>query len=224
MEIKFCGTTSEFDVTIAKMVGADAIGVVCSSAPSQEATNESRTVGLQQADGLVRAAKDSRLQTVLLPRTAHFSDIRNMNEVIRPDRLQLAENTKNPKLVEELRRLDRCPQLAQVIHVHDDTRPESIDPFLDFVDIIHLDSPGAKPGGNGITHDWAVSREIADRAHEAGKQVFLAGGLTASDVAEAIEIVQPDGVDVESGIKGDDNCTSFRFAFDFVRAVGRLDN
>jgi phosphoribosylanthranilate isomerase len=74
-----------------------------------------------------------------------------------------------------------------------------------FVDAVLLDSgnPAAtvkELGGTGRVHDWGVSRAICDAVR---LPVFLAGGLRASNVAEAIETVRPFGVDVCSGVRSD---------------------
>jgi phosphoribosylanthranilate isomerase len=53
-------------------------------------------------------------------------------------------------------------------------------------------------GGTGRVHDWAVSRRIVECA---GVPVFLAGGLKAENVAEALRVVGPAGVDVCSGVR-----------------------
>ncbi|HVD61666.1 MAG TPA: phosphoribosylanthranilate isomerase, partial [Gemmatimonadaceae bacterium] len=47
-------------------------------------------------------------------------------------------------------------------------------------------------------HDWNVSRRIVEASPV---PVYLAGGLNASNVGEAIETVQPYGVDVCSGVR-----------------------
>ena len=60
-------------------------------------------------------------------------------------------------------------------------------------------------GGTGRVHDWGVSRRLVEAV--APVPVFLAGGMRADNVAEAIRAVVPFGVDVCSG----------------VRAQGRLD-
>ncbi len=52
-------------------------------------------------------------------------------------------------------------------------------------------------GGTGETFDWALAAE----AVKLGRPVFLAGGLTPENVAEAIRVVQPFGVDVASGVE-----------------------
>ncbi len=76
--------------------------------------------------------------------------------------------------------------------------PEAIDVAVSFapvVDYLLLDSiaPGIPGiGAAGVVHDWAVSAEIVRRV---SVPVILAGGLSPTNVAEAIHIVAPWGVD-----------------------------
>lgn len=51
-------------------------------------------------------------------------------------------------------------------------------------------------GGTGQTVDWTLAAEAARSA-----PILLAGGLTPSNVAEAIRQVHPYGVDVSSGVE-----------------------
>lgn len=51
-------------------------------------------------------------------------------------------------------------------------------------------------GGTGVTGNWDLAKE----AKKIGK-IFLAGGLRPENVAVAIQTVQPDGVDVASGVE-----------------------
>ena len=55
-------------------------------------------------------------------------------------------------------------------------------------------------GGTGDTHDWDISRRIR---LSLDIPIFLAGGLDPHNVAEAIGLVQPFGVDLCSGIRTD---------------------
>ncbi len=73
-------------------------------------------------------------------------------------------------------------------------------------------------GGTGETFDWSIAEGIA-----ADYPLFLAGGLTPINVADAVEAVWPYGVDVSSGVESEpgvkdiDRLSEF---FDAVRAVG----
>jgi phosphoribosylanthranilate isomerase len=57
-------------------------------------------------------------------------------------------------------------------------------------------SPEAR-GGTGEKFNW----NLAVEAKKFGKPIFLAGGLTPQNVADAVKKVQPYGVDVSSGVE-----------------------
>lgn len=112
--------------------------------------------------------------------------------------------------------------IVQVIHV---TGPESVDEAVavaPHVSALLLDS--GRPslavkelGGTGRTHDWEVSRAIRD-AVAGVAPVFLAGGLRAENVADAIRAVEPFGVDVCSGLRTDGRLDAAKLDA-FMRAV-----
>lgn len=95
--------------------------------------------------------------------------------------------------------------LVQVIHVEGKESIEAALHAARHVNGLLLDSgrpglPVKELGGTGRRHDWSISRTIRE---DVGVPVFLAGGLNASNVRQAIEEVGPFGVDVCSGVRTD---------------------
>jgi phosphoribosylanthranilate isomerase len=71
------------------------------------------------------------------------------------------------------------------------------------------------PGGSGASFDWELVR---DRHSEI--PMILAGGLTAENVAGAIEITRPAGVDVASGIESSPGVKDHSLMAAFAAAAG----
>lgn len=69
-------------------------------------------------------------------------------------------------------------------------------------------------GGTGQVIDWELAAEVARAAH-----IFLAGGLTPDNVAQAIQSVQPYGVDVSSGVEREPGKKDHEKVRAFIRAV-----
>src|SRR5512136_208833 len=95
--------------------------------------------------------------------------------------------------------------LVQVIHVTGEEAMSEAVAVAPHVDGILLDSGNQRLaikqlGGTGRVHDWTLSRKIREKVDV---PVFLAGGLTAENVGEALRKVRPFGVDVCNGVRTD---------------------
>jgi phosphoribosylanthranilate isomerase len=94
-------------------------------------------------------------------------------------------------------------KLVQVIHVIDEASIEEALELSEEVDALLLDSGNPnlaikELGGTGRIHNWQLSRKIVEQSKV---PVFLAGGLKAENVQQAIEAVQPYGLDLCSGVR-----------------------
>lgn len=76
-----------------------------------------------------------------------------------------------------------------------------------------------KHGGTGEQFNW----DLAIEAKKAGRPIFLAGGLTASNVAEAVRKVQPYGVDVSSGVEAEPGRKDHAKVRDFIKAAKSVE-
>lgn len=56
-------------------------------------------------------------------------------------------------------------------------------------------------GGSGVTVPVDLARAGCEAAHELGREFFLAGGITPENAAAIIGAVEPDGIDVSSGVE-----------------------
>jgi len=94
-------------------------------------------------------------------------------------------------------------KLVQVVHVVDNHSVADAIEVSQWVDAILLDSGNPslavkELGGTGRTHNWELSKEIRERIDI---PLFLAGGINEDNVRQAIDYVQPFGIDLCSSVR-----------------------
>ncbi|MCB0540957.1 MAG: phosphoribosylanthranilate isomerase [Bacteroidetes bacterium] len=138
-------------------------------------------------------------------------------------------NTTTIQIVDELEQReyqllrDELPnvKLVQVIHVIDENSVKEAIEVSNYVDAILLDSGNPnlsvkELGGTGRTHNWELSREIRKAIPI---PLFLAGGLNKDNVRQAIETVQPFGLDLCSSVRTKGQLDRQKLK-DFFNAIG----
>lgn len=111
-------------------------------------------------------------------------------------------------------------KLVQVVHVMDESSVEEAIEVSQHADALLLDSGNPhleikQLGGTGRTHDWSLSRKIRENIDI---PLFLAGGLKAENVKDAIQEVRPFGIDLCSGVRTNGQLDPEKLAA-FFRAV-----
>ncbi len=196
--VKICCIKSAEEAALAISCGASALGLV-SAMPSGPGVIPEETIAR------IAATVPPPIATFLLTSERSSEAIIAQQRCCRTNTLQLCDHlpaTVYPRLRDELPGI----ALVQVVHV---TGPASLDYAIaaaPHVDALLLDSGNPnlalkQLGGTGRTHDWALSRQIRDAVRI---PVFLAGGLTPANVADAIAAVEPFGLDLCSGVRTND--------------------
>jgi phosphoribosylanthranilate isomerase len=102
--------------------------------------------------------------------------------------------------------------------------PEEFSPPERVMDTFVMDSGDFRqPGGTGKTFDWKRAVPIAEGMRRGGLKLVVAGGLTPSNVAEAIDTLKPWGVDVVSGVEASPGKKDPEKVRAFVRVVRDFD-
>lgn len=197
VRVKICCIASNAEADLAIAAGADALGLVSAMPSGPGPIPESDITSIVQHVG-------GRAATVLLTSRQDASAIADQLRRIRPAVVQLVDELEE-RQYDALRVAHPEVLLMQVIHVRTAASVEEAERVAPYVDAILLDSgnPTAvvkELGGTGRIHDWSISRAIRDTVQ---RPIFLAGGLRASNVAEAVAAVRPFGVDVCSGVRVD---------------------
>jgi len=97
---------------------------------------------------------------------------------------------------EQVARLKREIAVIKAIRVRDSFRPKQLDSFGRASAILLDGFDARRHGGTGKTFNWNLAR-----GSNGSRRIFLAGGLTPENVAEAIRVARPYAVDVCSGVE-----------------------
>ncbi|MFT2008751.1 phosphoribosylanthranilate isomerase [Pontibacter sp. 13R65] len=193
--VKICCISSVQEAHSAIAVGASALGLV-GEMPSGPGTISDPLI--QE----IALAVPPPVATFLLTSRTTAEAVVAHHQLVQTNTIQLVDAI-DPDVFAAIREALPGVKLVQVVHVQDERSVEEAQQAATYADAILLDSGNPKLkvkelGGTGRIHDWVLSRRIRESIR---KPLFLAGGLTPENVREAIEVVQPFGVDVCSGVR-----------------------
>lgn len=182
MRIKYCGITRACDAEYALDLGVDALGFIFYSKSPRYVSLKSAVEIAQQIPPFV-----TRVAVTVNATDQEVEQIRDSGSF---DCIQLHGDES----------VERCRELAPTKLIKALGVPLADGILVDAfpVSAVLLDKASVKRGGTGEVIDWGVAAEIRQRVN---LPVILSGGLTVENVKKAVEIVQPYGIDVCSGIE-----------------------
>ena len=197
VRVKICGITDVRDARTAARLGADALGFnFCRESP--------RYIRPERAKAII-AALPPLLTTVGVFVNEDPETIMEICRLAGLDAVQL-HGDESPAVADAVRGVRRIKAIP--VETEDDVRicrRYRVEAFL-----LDASVPGQR-GGTGRTFDWSLAREAAQFG-----PIILAGGLTPENVAEAITVADPYGVDVASGVESEPGKKDRRLMAEFI--------
>jgi phosphoribosylanthranilate isomerase len=182
--VKICGITNLEDALVSIEAGADALGF-------NFYKHSPRYIAPTKVLEIIKQLPDSVLKVGIFVNEDSPKDVTQIAGDARLDAVQL-HGEEPPSYCHEL----KSYHVIKALRVSDDFKPEDVLKFN--VEAILLDTYSRKAhGGTGKAFDWAIAKET----QKIFPKLFLAGGLTPDNVAEAIKQVRPFAVDVCSSLE-----------------------
>jgi len=235
--VKICGLSDEISVRAVIESGADFVGFV-------HYPKSPRHVSIEKAAQLKSLLPES-IKSVMVVVDPNDELLVEIASEMQPDYLQLHGNESQSRIREiisslrgkaeaihnseknwiassrEAPRNDKRIGIIKAISVRNSDDIKIAEDYHGIADFLLFD---AKPtndkmmyGGNGIAFDWDILS-----GNLANKNWFLAGGLNAENVEQAIKISGAKMVDVSSGVERSSGVKDAKMIEDFVKTVRDL--
>lgn len=212
--IKICGTTNREDALTAVEAGADALGFVFyEKSPRKIDPQTARRIveklpsNIEKVGVFVNEPAEKILKTVM---QASLTAVQLHGIASRrPEFIRSLEDSRGLKIFLAL----QADEIG-AFEAPENNKGE--------IGAVFVDSGTSQlPGGTGKTFDWRAATAGVE-AIKRNSNVVVAGGLNPSNVAEAIRILKPWGVDVASGVEarpGKKNSEKVRRFIEAVRSA-----
>jgi phosphoribosylanthranilate isomerase len=211
--VKICGITEESHALAAIEAGADFIGLVF--APSSRRITPAKAYEI--ASAVKKNSNTTKVVGIFV--NAPHSMVNKVADFCGLDWIQLSGDESWEYCRDVIKPIIKAIPVEQ-------QSPEEIYAKLSaggkllstqrFITLLDSRANG-KYGGTGLTFDWEIAQQVARRF-----PVIIAGGLNSENVAQAIELVSPWGVDISSGVEVDGIKSPAKIRA-FIEAVRRAD-
>ena len=205
--VKICGLTTLEDALAAAKAGADLLGFVL--VPSSP-----RRVTPEQAAGIVAGLRGCgvRLPCVGVVAGLAAVEVRELKRRCGLDLMQLHDE-EAPEVAAAL-----YPEAIVARAVAGPEALADLGRYRAYAYLLDARGPGPRTGP-ARPWDWRLLRSVALPG-----RIIVAGGLTPENVAEAVRVARPWGVDVASGVEAAPGRKDRAAMARFIRAVREVDH
>jgi phosphoribosylanthranilate isomerase len=208
MDIKICGLRTEEALAAALAGGASHVGFIFFP-------KSPRNIGPAEAGRLRRLAA-GKAQAVAVTVDADDATLDAIVTVVAPDMLQL-HGAESRARVAAVKARYGLP-VMKAVPVRDKADLDGVADYVGVADRLLFDAKPPKgsvlPGGNGEAFDWRLLAGV-----DPATSYMLSGGLNAGNIAEALAVARPSGIDISSGIESTPGVKDVRLIEAFFRAV-----
>jgi len=188
MRIKICGITQPHQGCAIATLGATTLGFICIPASS-------RYVNPQQIRAVVDQLPEN-IDSIGVFANTSLDEICQIVAECGLTGVQL-HGDESPEFCDRLRSFLPNIEIIKALRVQNVQALAQADIYANWVDTLLLDAYHPQQlGGTGKTLDWENLRQFQPKC-----PWFLAGGLTPDNVMEALNKVQPNGIDLSSGVE-----------------------
>jgi phosphoribosylanthranilate isomerase len=188
MRVKICGITQPQQSVAIASLGATALGFIC-------VPTSPRYVTIPQIQAAV-ADLPENIDKIGVFANASIAEITQIVFSSKLTGVQLHGNETH-EFCSQLRQALPQVEIIRAIRIRNVEHLEQAIIYTEYIDTLLLDAYHPQQlGGTGQTLDWQMLQEFSP-----GCPWLLAGGLTPDNILEALCQVNPDGIDLSSGVE-----------------------
>lgn len=207
-DIKICGLKTAEALRAALGNGASHVGFIFFA-------KSPRNVSPEDA-GRLREAARGKAKAVAVTVDADDAFLDEIVAAMAPDMIQL-HGRESPERVAEVKARYGLP-VMKAFSIREAGDFEAIALYAGVADRLLFDAKppaGSElPGGNGVSFDWRLLAGL-----DASVDYMLSGGLNAGNIGDAIQLANPPGIDISSGVESAPGVKDAALIENFFRAV-----
>jgi len=188
MRVKICGITKPDQADAIAQMGATALGFIC-------VPTSPRYVSIRQIAAVIHQLS-VKVDCIGVFANASIEEICHTVSATGLNGIQLHGN-ETPAFCQELRQSLPEREIIKALRVQTKECLTQAETYVSMVDTLLLDAyHPTQLGGTGKTLDWTTLQQ-----YKPSCPWLLAGGLTPDNILDALSLVQPDGIDLSSGVE-----------------------
>ena len=206
VRVKICGITNSADAFAAIDAGANLLGFNFYEKSPRHIT--------EAEAAKIRPRLPKKVEAVGIFVNASPADVTALRKSLKLDAVQL-HGDETPESVAQIARLMR---VIKAFRVEPEFPLATLDEYPEAFAFLFDAALAGQYGGTGRTTDWDVARRAA-----LSRRIILAGGLKVENVAAAVRIVRPYGIDVASGVESEPGKKDPGLLREFIQEVRRAE-